>query len=39
MKPITRVNVNKNQSCCQTANKTVAQCCSKNTKIVAGCHD
>jgi len=39
MKPITSVNVSKNSSCCGTANSTVAQCCSKNTKIVAGCHD
>jgi len=39
MKSITNVNVTKNHSCCATANSTVAQCCSKNTKIVAGCHD
>lgn len=39
MKSITKVNIHQNQSCCGTANNTVAQCCSKNTKLVAGCHD
>lgn len=38
MKPITQVNVKQNQSCCGTA-QGVAQCCSKSSKLVAGCHD
>ncbi len=39
MKSVTKVNIKKNQVCCSTADSSVAQCCSKNTKIVAGCHD
>ncbi len=39
MKKITNVNLKLNKSCCGTADKTVAQCCAKHTKVVMGCHD
>ncbi|MCP2240604.1 hypothetical protein EDC21_101126 [Thermohydrogenium kirishiense] len=30
---------NKNANCCTTQNSSVAQCCSKSSKLVVGCHD
>jgi len=40
MKPITKT---KNSSCCCNAPKKIAikpaQCCSKSSKVIAGCHD
>ena len=39
MKPITKVSIKAGQSCCGTADNTVAQCCTKSSKLIAGCHD
>lgn len=39
MRPITVVDIKQNRSCCGTADEKVAQCCSKSSKLVAGCHD
>jgi len=39
MKSVTVVNINQTKSCCGTANSNVAQCCSKSSSLVAGCHD
>ncbi|WP_265332396.1 hypothetical protein [Zhaonella formicivorans] len=41
MKALTQVKLGKKeQSCCCGKNEfTVAQCCSKSSKIIAGCHD
>lgn len=39
MKKITNVNIKAKKSSCGCATKKVAQCCAKQSKLVAGCHD
>jgi len=39
MKKITEVNIEKENSCCGSADSSVAQCCAKSTSLVMGCHD
>ncbi len=36
MRPVTSKQAAKEKSCCAS---TVAQCCSKSSKVVAGCHN
>jgi len=38
MRPVTKQEPGDNKTCCNTALK-VAQCCSKSSKVIAGCHD
>jgi len=39
MRPITNVNIMKNNDCCAKADSSVAQCCAKKSAVIMGCHD
>jgi hypothetical protein len=39
MKKFTKVDIKKDQSAKGFATRKVAQCCTKDTNLVAGCHD
>ncbi len=39
MRPVTKERLVDDKACCSTAALQVAQCCSKSSKIISGCHD
>lgn len=39
MRPVTKVKLGEEKVCCSSEALKVAQCCSKSSKVIAGCHD
>ncbi len=39
MRPVTKANLGQTKICCTSVALKVAQCCSKSSKVVSGCHD